>query len=69
MERMRKAIAAAYAGVREAERYRVIFRGRFTADGARGTLRARMQITEPGSTYHPCDSGTRRWTASGVSDE
>jgi hypothetical protein len=33
----------------EREHYRVTFRGRFTADGARGTLRARMQLTKPGA--------------------
>jgi hypothetical protein len=45
------------------DRYRVVFRGRLRADGAAGTLRARMQTSEPGASFFPCDSGTRRWTA------
>ena len=44
-------------------RWRVVFRGRFTTDGARGSLRARMQITQPGKTFYPCSSGRHRWTA------
>ena len=49
----------------ERHRWRVVFRGRFTADGAVGSLRARMRIRRRGHTYFPCDSGTRRWTATG----
>jgi hypothetical protein len=45
------------------ERYRVRFAGRFLADGATGTLRARMQTRKPGKRYYPCDSGTRTWSA------
>ena len=47
------------------EHFRIRFRGRFLADGVRGTLRVRMQFTKPGAQYVPCDSGTRRWTAAG----
>ena len=43
------------------ERYRVTFKGRFLADGAVGTLRARMQTRKRGRSYYPCDSGTRTW--------
>jgi hypothetical protein len=42
-----------------AERYRVTVRGRFLADGAVGTLRARMLSGRRGR----CDSGTHTWTA------
>lgn len=45
------------------DRYRVVFRGRLLADGAAGTLRARMQTSKPGASFYPCDSGTHRWTA------
>jgi hypothetical protein len=41
------------------QRYRVNFSGRFTTDGAAGTLR--MTMTERG--YKPCRSGTVAWTA------
>jgi hypothetical protein len=43
------------------ERYRVTFKGRFLADGAVGTLRARMQTRKKGKSYYPCDSGTQTW--------
>ena len=45
------------------ERYRVSFKGRFLADGAVGTLRARMQTRKKGKSYYPCDSGTQSWAA------
>ena len=45
------------------DRYRVNFNGRFLADGATGTLRARMQTRKKGTSYYPCDSGTQTWTA------
>jgi hypothetical protein len=45
------------------ERFRVSFKGRFLADGAVGTLRARSQLREKGKSYHPCDSGTQTWAA------
>jgi hypothetical protein len=45
------------------DRYRVNFSGRFLADGATGTLRARMQTRKRGHRYYPCDSGTQTWTA------
>jgi hypothetical protein len=44
--------------------YRVVIRGRFLADGAVGTLRARMRTRQPGKRFYPCDSGVQRWTAS-----
>ena len=39
------------------------FKGRFLADGAVGTLRARSQLREKGKRYYPCDSGTQTWAA------
>jgi hypothetical protein len=45
------------------ERYTVSFRGQFLADGARGTLRARMQYRDGKRRYVPCVSGTQSWTA------
>jgi hypothetical protein len=45
------------------ERYRVSFSGRFLADGAVGTLRARMVWRERGKRYYPCLSGTQSWVA------
>jgi hypothetical protein len=45
------------------ERFRVTLTGRFLADGAVGTLRARSQYREPGKRYYPCDSGTQTWAA------
>ena len=39
------------------------FKGRFLADGAAGTLRARSQLHKKGHRYYPCDSGTVAWTA------
>jgi hypothetical protein len=45
------------------ERYRVTFKGRFLADGAVGTLRARSQLRKKGHRYYPCDSGTIKWSA------
>jgi hypothetical protein len=45
------------------DRYRVNITGRFLADGAVGTLRARMQTRKPGHRYYPCDSGTQSWAA------
>jgi hypothetical protein len=45
------------------ERYRVSFKGRFVADGAVGTLRARSQLYKKGHRYYPCDSGTQAWAA------
>ena len=45
------------------ERYRVKFSGRFLADGAVGTLSARMQAYERGKRYYPCFSGTQSWVA------
>ena len=44
--------------------YRVVIRGRFLADGAVGTLRARMRTRQPGKRFYPCDSGVQNWTAS-----
>ena len=46
------------------ETFRVVIRGRFLADGAVGTLRARKRISQPGKRVYPCDSGVQRWTAS-----
>jgi hypothetical protein len=46
------------------ETFRVVIRGRFLADGAVGTVRARMRIRQPGKRFYPCDSGVQRWTAS-----
>ena len=45
------------------ERYRVSFHGRFLADGAAGTLRARMVSREGRTRYKPCLSGQQTWTA------
>jgi hypothetical protein len=45
------------------ERYRIRFEGHFLADGAVGTLRARMQTHKKGARYYPCDSGTQTWAA------
>ena len=45
------------------ERYRVTFSGRFLADGATGTLRARMTSRDTRTRYKPCLSGRRTWTA------
>ena len=45
------------------ERYRVYIRGQLLADGARGTLRARMRMRQPGKRFYPCDSGVQSWTA------
>jgi hypothetical protein len=45
------------------ERFRVSFKGRFLADGAVGTLRARSQLRKKGKRYYPCDSGTQTWAA------
>jgi hypothetical protein len=45
------------------ERFRMTFSGRFVADGAVGTLRARSQLRKKGHRYYPCDSGTINWTA------
>ena len=39
------------------------FTGRFLADGAVGTLRARSQYREKGKRYYPSDSGTQTWAA------
>ena len=36
---------------------------RFLADGAVGTLRARMVWRQPGVRYYPCLSGTQNWVA------
>lgn len=47
------------------ERYRVSFSGRFLADGATGTLRARMVSRTPKTRYKPCLSGRQTWTARG----
>jgi hypothetical protein len=45
------------------ERYRVTFSGRFLADGATGTLSARM-VSRSGSTrYKPCVTRQQTWTA------
>jgi hypothetical protein len=48
-----------------ADRFRVTLRGRFVADGALGTLRARMRTHQRGRRFFPCDSATQRWTATG----
>jgi hypothetical protein len=45
------------------ERYRVSFSGRFLADGATGTLRARMRYHDGKRRYVPCVSGQQTWTA------
>jgi hypothetical protein len=45
------------------EHYRVTVRGRFLADGAVGTVSARMVWRERGARYYPCRSGTRTWAA------
>lgn len=50
-----------------ADRFTVYFGGRFLADGAAGSLRVRVRITDRrGRTLTRCDSGVRRWTASPV---
>jgi hypothetical protein len=48
------------------DRYRVVLRGRLLADGAVGTLRARMRTRKPGTRFYPCDSGVQRWTAAAM---
>jgi hypothetical protein len=45
------------------ERFRMNFKGRFLADGAVGTLRARSTLHKKGKRYYPCDSGTQAWAA------
>jgi hypothetical protein len=45
------------------ERYRVSFSGRFLADGASGTLRARMVSREGRVRHKPCLSGQQTWSA------
>ena len=51
-----------YRGI--AEHYRVTFKGRFLADGAAGTLRARVFSTRPGKRRSvSCTGGTQTWTA------
>jgi hypothetical protein len=45
------------------ERYRVSFSGQFLADGARGTLRARMQFRDGKRRSIPCVSGQQTWAA------
>jgi hypothetical protein len=45
------------------ERYRVSFSGQFLADGAKGTLRARMQWRDGKRHYAPCVSGQQTWAA------
>ena len=45
------------------ERYRVNFSGRFLADGAVGTLRARVQARQRGRRVVRCNAGTHAWTA------
>jgi hypothetical protein len=45
------------------QRYRVTFKGRLLADGATGTLRARMTYHDGKRRYPACASGTRTWTA------
>lgn len=47
------------------ERYTVSFHGQFLADGARGTLRARMQWIQGTRKFVPCVSGSQTWTARG----
>ncbi len=50
-----------YRGVDE--RYRVSFRGQFTADGVRGTLTASMRFVDGKNRYIPCRSGRQTWAA------
>jgi hypothetical protein len=45
------------------ERFTAIFKGRFLADGATGTLRLRMITRKKGYHYVPCDSGVQTWAA------
>jgi hypothetical protein len=45
------------------ERYTISFSGRFLADGAVGTLSARMLGHKRGRRYVPCVSGTQTWAA------
>jgi hypothetical protein len=45
------------------ERYRVSFRGRFTADGATGTYTASVRYQDGKNRYVPCRSGRQTWTA------
>ena len=45
------------------ERYRVTFKGRFLADGAAGTLRARMQTRKRASATTRATAGTQTWSA------
>ena len=47
------------------ERYRVSFRGRFTADGASGTFTATMRYQDGQKPLCPCRSGRQTWTARG----
>ena len=48
---------------RQVDTYRVEFRGQFRADGATGTIRARMTTRQPGKRFFPCDSGVQSWSA------
>jgi hypothetical protein len=48
---------------RQVDTFRVEFRGQFRADGATGTIRARMQTRQPGKRFYPCDSGVQSWSA------
>jgi hypothetical protein len=49
------------------ERFRAVFRGRFVAGGAEGTIRVRSTTRHPSRRYPPCDSGRQRWSARGPS--
>ena len=45
------------------ERFTAVFKGRFLADGATGTLRLRMITRQKGHHFLPCDSGLQTWSA------
>lgn len=47
------------------DRFHVTFAGRFLADGATGTLDARMQTRKRGVRYLACSSGRQTWSAAG----
>jgi hypothetical protein len=48
-------------------RFKTSFGGRFRADGASGTLRARLVLfNRRGRRVGRCDTGTRRWSALAV---
>ncbi len=47
------------------DHFRVKVTGAFRADGATGTLEARVRTTQPGHRFRPCASGKQAWAARG----